>query len=188
MILARVQNHISRRSSRGICRLMTVILPIFLTGCMLPSFWIDDSDFQDNLPDNSILAYERRWDYEVREVSERKKNSGYRDDFLKIFPIGQDLVPATRHLVSIGATCKTNIEKAETIDTCTYRRKIKFYRGRGLLGANKSIWAEKTLMAEYWINVIYSIKSKGHQIAEVNVDRTRETIYQYRPSPDPRYK
>jgi len=174
------KNQIIRCQSGYVPLLWAVFLSFLLAGCIMPTSWIDDSDFQNNLPDNSILAYDMRWGYESPEIRARKQRAGYEDDFLKMFPLGDSVMQAKKYLMDIGANCRIPIAEKETIDTCVYRRKVKVYTGyfEGNLGA------EKTLMFEGWINVIYKINSRQGSITGIIVDTTYETVYQYSVPPD----
>jgi hypothetical protein len=160
--------------SANLSLVVAVFSSFFLAACGLPSFWIDDSDFRDNLPDKSILTYEMRWGYEAPDVRERKKHAGYRDDFLMLFPVGHLANHATKYLTSIGAMCYGLLRETEGLDNCIYGKKIKVYRGRGYFGANKSVWAEKTLLYDGRINIIYKIKSTRSIITDVIVETSDE--------------
>ncbi len=153
---------------------------LLLSGCMMPSFWLDESDFRDNLPDNSIKTYFWYWASDAPEVRLKKLYAAYRDDFLKMFPLGDSVLHAKDYLIDIGAKCDVSKFEIEMLETCVYRRKIKTYRGWGYFGANKSFWAEKLLMYEGWDNVIYEIKSIQNTITDINVEKTSEPIYTYR--------
>lgn len=167
------------KHSRHKLLILIVFISFYLSGCMMPSFWMDDSDFKDNLPENSIKTNWGRWLGGTPELTKIKVYATYRDDFLKRFPMGDPVIHAKGYLMGIGAKCESSKTETETLDTCVYRRKIKTYRGIGFLGANKSIWAEKLLMYEGWTYVIYKIKSSQNIITEINVENINEPIYVY---------
>lgn len=183
-----VNRALAHQRTHGALLLTIIFTSFFLSGCMMPSFWLDDSDFQDNLPDNSIQTYWDYWASDRPEVRSRKLNAAYRDDFLKMFPIGDQTMHAKGYLTDIGAKCEVSKTDTETLDTCVYRRKIKTYRGIGFLGANRSIWAEKLLMYEGWNNIIYKIKSTQNTITDINVEKTSEPIYIYTYTESPKEK
>lgn len=175
----------TKRSRSTTLSLMVIFTSLFLSGCMMPSFWLDDSDFKDNLPDNSILTY-----YKTHGASDNPvialmtEHASYQNDFLKMFPLGDDVIHAKEYLMGIGANCKAFTAETETLNVCVYRRKVRTYRGIGFLGANKSFWANKIVMYEGWINVVYNIKSKRGVIMDITVETTDEPIYHYTAPPD----
>ncbi|MBA4155740.1 hypothetical protein [Flavobacterium sp.] len=158
--------------------LIAVFIISILSGCAMPSFWLDESDFKDNLPDNSIRKYFAKWASDLPEVRAEKLHAAYKNDFLQMFPIGEQEIHVKNYLEKIGAKCiYSSKTEFDTLDTCIYRRKIKTYRGRGYLGFNKSFFAEKLLMYEGWESISYKIISINNFIKNVHVDTTSEPLY-----------
>jgi len=171
------QNNNQSSLSLVIFFLAIIFASILVSGCMTPSFWLDDSDFQNNLPENSIRKYFGHWAPDPPEVRTQKLHTAYRSDFLQMFPIGDQVMRAKNYLMGIGTKCESSKMESEVLDTCIYRRKLKTYRGRGYLGTNRSFWAEKLLMYEGWESVIYKISSTNNSIKDIHVDTSSEPIY-----------